>query len=414
MSIGRGIKKDFQEQFEEMFGKPITEFTRFKDALSQLGTDTTRQRYINELPRFFIAIGKNPDQVIKERAEDIEANKILEADRYEKLVRTHINIMIKEGYAPNTIKTYLSRIMGFFSNTSKRMALDLKVSSFRIPEGTVVKKHRVTNEEAIYIYKIASAGSNTSRNMSILCFAYQNGLDPVDIASLTIEDILDENGQVKAWQYYKKPRSKTGKLWHSAITPEQAHNLENYLAVRGNPPNGKLFTGRKGDLNEIAIEEILRKLVKTAKLKRIRPKDFRDAFKDALVKAKVDVETREALIGHKTGTGRHSYGDSDNLKIRITEGMKKAYTFLMLEDVVTSAPKTETEKIRELKQENQHLKDILANAWAEIRAMKKDMIELKIDQGRTNRWITANTLRHNDKEKLEKLWKEVFGKKKKP
>ena len=349
MNKGRGVKKDFQQQFRELFGKDITEFGRFKDVLSQLSTETTRRRYINELPRFFISIRKNPDQVIAERVAHIEANKPIEVDQYEKLVKTQINAMIAEGYAPNTIKTYLSRIMGFFSNTSKRIALDLKISRFNIPEGAVVKKHKVTNEETRYIYKIASAGSNTSRNMSILCFAYQNGLDPIDIANLKIEDILDEAGQVKAWQYYKKPRSKTGRLWHSALTPEQAHNIEDYLALRGNPTKGKLFTGRKGDLNEIAIEEILRTLVKNARLKRIRPKDFRDAFKDELVNAKVDVETSESLMGH-SGAVRHRYDTSENLEVRVVEAMKKAYQFLKLNDVVLPSSKTYSQRMEELEE----------------------------------------------------------------
>ena len=94
MNKGRGVKKDFQEQFQEKFGKGITEFERFNDVLSQLGTNTTKQRYINELPRFFIAIDKNPDEVVEERVADIESSSILEADRY------GMHLMQKAGYNP--------------------------------------------------------------------------------------------------------------------------------------------------------------------------------------------------------------------------------------------------------------------------------------------------------------------------
>ena len=413
MNKGRGVKKDFQQQFRELFGKDITEFERFKDVLSQLGTDMTRQRYINELPRFFIAIRKNPDQVIAERVAHIEANKPIEVDQYEKLIKTHINAMIAEGYAPNTIKTYLSRIMGFFSNTSKRIALDLKVSRFNIPEGTVVKKHKVTNEEARYIYKIASAGSNTSRNMSILCFAYQNGLDPIDIANLKIEDILDEAGQVKAWQYYKKPRSKTGQLWHIVLTPEQAHNIEDYLTLRGNPSKGKLFTGRKGDMNEVAIEEILRTLVKNARLKRIRPKDFRDAFKDALVNASVDVGTSKSLMGHKAGTIRHSYSANENLEIRVIEGMKKAYLFLKLNEIVLSAPKIESETIRQLRQENKELRKMLSQYMTKQSATEENMLEIKKGMLKNSEWIVAQALDNNLFDRVNKLEEAIFRKRQK-
>ena len=416
MNKGRGIKKNFQEQFREVFGKDITEFARFKDVLGQLGTETTKRRYINELPRFFIAIGKNPDQVIQERVADIESNSILEADRYEKVVKAHINKMIREGYAGNTIKTYLSRIMGFFSNTSKKISLDLRVGNFKIPEGNIVKKYRITNEEARYIYKIASAGSDTARNMSILCFAYQNGLDPVDIANLKIEDILSATGQAKTWQYYTKPRSKTGKLWRSALTPEQAHNIENYLAVRGNPSIGKLFTGRKGDLNETAIEEIIRTLVKKAKLENIRPKDFRDTFKDALTNAKVDVETRESLMGHKTGTVRHQYGTRENLEIRVTEAMKKAYPYLKLNDIVHATLKTESKTVEELKEtirrQNETIKALeitIEHLSTRQRTIEKDVIQLKKEVTKTNKWVVGRELGESELEKrLKKLEKAIL------
>jgi integrase len=318
-------KEDSQRlKFAQRFGKPIEEYQSYKKALTDL-RPSTKTNYVNHLPEYFLYLDEDPDAVIQNRKTDLQNLDDEQAERYDRKTHSYIKHLLNDKhYTGRSASGILGVIQGFFKNNAKRYALDIKHINY--PKTRKVKKYSPTNEEVRHLYTAA----DNSRNRLIIALMYQNGPDPVDIASLTCSDI-----PLEPFKYFEKSRSKTGEIWRAVTTPDITYELVSYLKIRGTyEPSDPLFVGREGPCDNRSISEILTVLIEKADLDGkpgFKPTALRDAFEDALVDANVNPKIKASLMGH-TGDIEHEYGGQNRLEVACVEAMKKAYPFLSLND----------------------------------------------------------------------------------
>jgi integrase len=334
-----------RQQFQQKFGKPIEEYDSVKRAVESI-REVTRQNYYRVLPGYFLFLNETPDQVIENRRKDIGNQDYVQAENYERKTTVYANALLSKGQSGRGVSGTIGRIMGFYSNNSRRYSLDMR--RLKLPKARKAQKYSPSNEELRHLYTIADC----SRDRLIVALMYQNGLAPVDISLLNVGDL-----PLEEWAYYEKSRSKTGEIFRAIITPDIAYELKTYLKIRGATSKGEpLFVGRQGPLDNQAISGIISELIERAGLdgnNGFKPTSLRDALEDALVEANVNHKLKETIMGH-TCNIEHEYGGMNKLIVNVVEAMKKAYPFLSLnglarasttatEDLVKRVEKLETQ-----------------------------------------------------------------------
>jgi len=279
-------------------------------------------------------------------------------------------MLLSKGQSGRGVSGTLGRIMGFYSNNSRRYALDMR--RLKLPKARKLQKYSPSNEEVRHLYTIA----DNSRDRLIVALMYQNGLSPVDISLLNVGDL-----SLEEWSYYEKSRSKTGEIFRAIITPDIAYELKTYLKIRGSTSKGEpLFVGRQGPLDNQAISAVISELIEKAGLdgnNGFKPTSLRDALEDALVEANVNHKIKEALMGHVSDI-EHEYGGYNVLKINVIEAMKKTYPFLTLNGLTrVSAGQVSKEELEAVKTQNLDLKRRVQQTEEHMVNIEKIVRELK-------------------------------------
>ena len=427
------VEKNLKEKFIERFGKPINEFESMK-RITESGkiNKLTASKYINELPKFFLYIDMSPDEAIEQRLKEIKEARAdsLSIDSLNQTgIETLVDKMFRElnesgNYKASTLKSFSGRVMGFFSNNHKSLALTNLNYRLPKPNKQENRKNVPSTDFIRKLYRIA----DSARDRAIICHLFQNGLAPIDVSKLTVADldtcIIKTKGyeerpiELEVWSYFTSNRSKTGELYYAIITPEIAHNLNDLFLTNGNyrdvDKKQHIFKGTQGDLDSKGVSMIVYLLIRNNKLTHYKVKSLRDAYEQALVDAKVYQKYKEALMGH-TSNIDHTYGDTDK---EIVNAYKSAYPYLKLNDVLLGQLKKqeETEEVKKLIEENKTLQQtvrILSNKIAELQgnvtnfmtATSKDIQQIKEDNAVINRKLVARELTPNAESRLEKIEK---------
>ncbi|MDR0493839.1 MAG: hypothetical protein LBH74_09425 [Nitrososphaerota archaeon] len=370
--VNKKHEESAQGIFEQKYGKPIVEFTTFKNAVEAL-SDTTKDDCQKRLAKFFVWLGETPDQVIANRKIQLKADDET-TDHYERKVKAYKKIL-EETQTGRSVRTNIGRIQGFFTNTSKKFSLDL--GSMKYNKTRKVDKYSPDNAVCREIYRFC----DSARDRLIFALAYHHGLAPIDIAEINWSKIPSE-----PFKYYQGGRSKTGEIWHGVTTPEIIQEFAAYKKIRGEPTEGELlFKGREGFLDSTGISQVISTLIKKAgygDVAGFSPKSLRDGFEDTLVDAEIPGKVKEAMMGH-VGDIEHQYGGQKRLEARLEECMQKAYKFLMLTEVVTAKGKS-AQKISDLdnavvesQREISALKTINESLTARLAKTETELGELK-------------------------------------
>ncbi|MDR0493207.1 MAG: hypothetical protein LBH74_06195 [Nitrososphaerota archaeon] len=324
MTIMVKLTERSRYRFEQQFGKPFEEFMAVKNATETL-SNTTKSNYSRDLPRFFMWLDENPDQVIANRKMQLKAGDET-SDHYERKVRTYKKVLEEKQQTGRTITGQIGRIQGFFSNNSKHFSLDLGKMSYN--KARRVPKYSPDNLECREIYSFC----DSARDRLIFSLAYQYGLDPIDIAEGNWSKLPTE-----PFKYYEASRSKTGEIWRCVTTPEIVQEVLAYKKIRGEPDNsrvqsGLFFKSREGFLDSKGISQVLTVLIRKAgfgDVEGFKPTSLRDALEDAMVDAGLPNKVKEAMMGHAGGI-EHQYGGQKKLEQRFVEAMRQLYPFISL------------------------------------------------------------------------------------
>jgi integrase len=402
------VEKNLKEKFIERFGKPINEFESIK-RITESGkiNKLTASKYINELPKFFLYIDMSPDEAIEQRLKELKEARAdsLSIDSLNQTgIETLVDKMFRElnesgNYKASTLKSFSGRVMGFFSNNHKSLALTNLNYKLPKPKGKANRKNVPNTDFVRKLYRLA----DSARDRGIISILFQSGLAPIDVSKLTIADfedcIIKQEGyenrpiELEAWTYRTGNRSKTGELYYQVITPEIAHNLNDMFFSLGNyqdvDKKQQVFKGTQGDLDSKGVSMIVYNLIRNNKLRHYKVKSLRDAYEQALVDAKVYQKYKEALMGH-TSNIDHTYGDTDK---EIVNTYKSAYPYLKLNDVMQKQLKE--------KEESQRVKELLAEI-----ATLKETIRILSNQT-TNFMTNTQTNIANMNTTINKLYREI-------
>ena len=279
--------------------------------------------YRTVLPIFCYWEGKTPDEIIKEREEQLNSGDRKERYYYEDRMDEFKQFLVDHHYGSGTIKNYLSRVAGFFSNNRLDLNLDntfwkkADKSASELVQATEVTKRYPDNDEIRLIIELAP----NHQTLAIL-FGYQCGLVPSDIVSLTWERLnIDFENEKREFIHVENQREKTGALHVFILNPDILHYLRAHWIDMGKPSSGWIFEGYKGqsmtsrNLNTFFKEHAVKALGINRGTELVF-KDLRDSYNEAILDSDVNEEIKDTLMGHLRASAKANYSISLGTVVR--------------------------------------------------------------------------------------------------
>ena len=285
--------------------------------------DGTFIGYMTVLPIFCYWIDKTPDMIIKERDKQLNSLDRKERYYYEDKMDEFKQFLVDNHYGSGTIKNYLSRVAGFFSNNRLDLNLDntfwkkADKSASELVQATETTKRYPDNDEVRLIIELAP----NHQTLAIL-FGYQCGLTPSDIVSLTWERLnIDFKTEKRDFIHVENQREKTGALHVFILNPDLLHYLRAHWTDAGKPSSGWIFEGYKGssmtsrNLNAF-FKELAVKALGENRGSELVFKDLRDSYNEAILDSDVNEEIKDTLMGHLRKSAKANYSISIGTLVR--------------------------------------------------------------------------------------------------
>jgi len=279
--------------------------------------------YRSILPIFFYWENKTPDEVISERKTQLKNDDRKQRFYYEDRMNEFKQYLSDHHYGANTIKNYLSRVAGFFSNNRLDLNLDntfwkkADKSASELAQALETTKRYPDNDEMRLIIELG----NNQQTLAIL-FGYQCGLVPADIVSLTWERLnLDFEIEQRDFIYVEKVREKTGALHVFILNPDLLHYLKAHWVDSGKPTSGWIFEGYQGtnmtprNLNHF-FKDMSVKALGENRGGQLVFKDLRDSYNEAILDSDVNKELKDILMGHLRESAKANYSVSFGTLVR--------------------------------------------------------------------------------------------------
>ena len=300
-------------------------------------SETTKEKCLTQFPIFLEyleaeGLTTNPDEILKQRVQDLKSEDRKTRRRWEHIVKTWYVKLYHEaeeaGKSTLTPVTYLNRVQSFFS----RNEVPLRFKKKELPKPTKkIKMLPFTIEDMKIMYEQCES----LRNKALLLTSMQTGLSEIDVCSLNIEDVPGFYKKLKEPPVYIQGyRHKTKVPYQTCIGEDACLCIERMLRARENPEKGPLFLSHKGErLTTRFMHEALnteaKKLMRAGykQFKDFETRHLRDLFNDAVARAKLSQKVEDRLLGHKLPGARGDYMLSPST---ITEGYLTAYAYLTI------------------------------------------------------------------------------------
>jgi len=279
--------------------------------------------YKTVLPIFCYWEDKTPDMIFKEREEQLNSLDRKERYHYEDRMDEFKHFLVDNHYGSGTIKNYLSRVAGFFSNNRLDLNLDntfwkkADKSASELVQATETTKRYPDNDELRLIIELAP----NHQTLAIL-FGYQCGLAPSDIVSLTWERLnIDFETEKRDFIHVENQREKTGALHVFILNPDLLHYLRSHWIDAGKPSSGWIFEGYKDssmtsrNLNAFFKENAVKALGDNRGNELVF-KDLRDSYNEAILDSDVNEEIKDTLMGHLRKSAKANYSISIGTLVR--------------------------------------------------------------------------------------------------
>lgn len=354
-----------------------------KNWFENLKSDRTISNYKERFPRFIEWCKKTPTEIIKSRLEHLTTQDLEKRRYWEqqliKFTRYSESLTDKEGkrtLSTWSIKGFQTCVQSFFAHNGVKLAFARKELDVEPSEREkVVKEWIPDNEEVRVLYRACKS----ARDRSVLLTLYQSGFSEVDVSNMRIEDFdfYDKNGkwQLKPFEdvYHARKREKTNILQQTCISRECIEDIRIMLQNRGFPKSGYLFVSQKGEqFTPRFINDTLKTLVKRNFKDRAslwKTKNLRDAFMNALDRAKLGERVFDSLVGHKKRGAKHHYGVTEQT---IKEGYNSAFKYLAINGVGSS-----TRKIEQIEQQTAMMQNTINNLEKQVKDQNKTIHELQ-------------------------------------
>ena len=279
--------------------------------------------YKSVLPVFLYWEDKSPDQIITEREAHLRSDDRKQRFYYEDRMDEFKQYLIEHHYGSGTIKNYLSRVAGFFSNNRLGLNLDKTFwkradkSASELAQALETTKRYPDNDEMRLIIELG----NNQQTLAIL-FGYQCGLVPADIVTLTWDRLnIDFEFEEREFIHVENVREKTGALHVFILNPDLLHYLRAHWIDTGKPTSGWVFEGYKGssmsprNLNQFFKDMSVKTLGETRGSQLVF-KDLRDSYNEAILDSDVNEEIKDTLMGHLRESAKANYSISMGTMVR--------------------------------------------------------------------------------------------------
>lgn len=157
----------------------------------------------------------------------------------------------------------------------------------------------LNDDELKRVYLIAGSGRMANRDIALLDFSFKLGLRVKEMASLTIDDIIDDNGKIRDSFHLTSEQAKGDKGRAIYLTNKKLRkNLETYLIDRDGDLNRHLFKSQKTAFTPNSLQQVFRRLYKSAGIKGAKSHSGRRTFATKLIEAGYDIKSVSILMGH--------------------------------------------------------------------------------------------------------------------
>jgi hypothetical protein len=362
-----------------------------KQWFKMIENERTIKNYTWEFPKFLEFIQMQPKNMVQQRLDQLATNDPIKRRFFEDQYVGYKHLLENAELRKNTIKSYLRTVQSFFANNNVKLILtknDTKVRT-KDSEDIVPTQWTPSNEEIRVLYRMAQ----NARDRAILLTLY-SGYSEVDVASMQIQQFpfydKEGNWQIKISEdlYHARLRSKTKILQQSVINREALEEIRIMLQSRGFPKEGYLFVSfRDKPLGVRGINDAMKEIVQRAfngKAKEWETKHLRDAFMNALEKAKIPQKIADVMVGHKPDGAKANYEVQQETIMTLYPDVFK---FLTINGYGSQSRKLE-ELQQQMQEDKQNLeakmnsdRDTIMTALKEQQKKNEDLKELMATEG---------------------------------
>lgn len=211
-------------------------------------------------------------------------------------------------YKPATINKYLAALRGVAKEAWRNSMMSTEqytrlkdidsVNSKTLPAGRALGAGEV---EALMRVCKADRTAAGRRDAAIMALAYAGGLRRAELASLSMSNIISDDGEIIELKFTGK-RLKERMVY---LDNGSAAYLRAWLTARGGDPGAVFYAGRRGGhistgkaMSPQAIRDIIHRRAEQAGLEQASPHDLRRTFISDLLEAGIDISTVAAMAGH--------------------------------------------------------------------------------------------------------------------
>jgi hypothetical protein len=295
----------------------MTENEPMENWLSEYQNQNTRNQMKSAFSVYLAYTKKTPQQLISEFEQAKTRSEILAFQNW--LLNEYRNPKTQEPIKPNTARAILTSVRAFYSSQKEPIRnLKSKLVKSEIAKG----EHVFSVQDLRMMYAIGD-----TRDKAILSVSCSLGWEISAILDLEkdfIENLVKRaKSQNEDFIGFDFQREKTHSVQYGILTPLAIFSLEQYLTKlnKENPKQKKLF-----DLSEVALNEVLRRLVKESNVQTIGNVHFhliRKWLMNALSDSGLNAFEVKLILGKEIGISDLTY--LQTLKKSAFEKYKNAY-----------------------------------------------------------------------------------------
>jgi site-specific recombinase XerD/uncharacterized coiled-coil protein SlyX len=301
--------------------------------MSELGnrSEATREKYKAFLLRFCEWCRKNPDELVKQRKQDLMSKDPIEQRKIESYLKGFIASLEKDGYAISTQQVAYAAVRNFFEMHYQ----SLRMRRGDYPSGESLGSRAATKED---IKKLLN--KNSKRMKALMLLLKDTGLRASDVVALNYGDVsegLESDKQFIPLFLITKKNRITAKTF---LGPEAVDSIKEYISERKEgtrrlPPEkvsfeSPLFRTRTPKVKRISRSGLSSTITYHAQRLGVNSQfsahSFRKYFQTQLESAGVNPNWIDQMIGHRLINSRDAYSHPSDKQLLVS--YRKAYNHI--------------------------------------------------------------------------------------
>lgn len=200
----------------------------------------------------------------------------------------------------NTVASRITALRGFFSWLVDEGVLDSNPAARIKPPGLATVTPKAADPEDI----LAMIEVADTRDEALIRFLADTGCRVGGLCRLTVKELDLAQGQATVYEKYRGG-VKDRKVY---LSDETVAALRDWLAIRPQEYDDRVFIGRQGPLSPTGVYQALERLAKRAGIQgRYNPHAFRHCWAREALKSGADLATVSQILGHSSIRVTHQF-----------------------------------------------------------------------------------------------------------